>query len=727
MRSGASQQSPDFPAKVTIVVSGDTYTESDRIVRVFTDEQVWGGQYIVELDNADEALNAKDYKGLPIDFNSAFIGAAGSSLAPLWVNDQVFISKEGKLLLQLNCIDAWGLLARVTPNFASSAWNQEWEKEENLENKLLPSGEVISDALIAAISAKYGVTAYGIISSLISDAIGKTVVLDDDDGIINTEKPPLSVGNVISGIRQALDVTKSYLLWKPDGQFHVIQPDLHSTVYSYNVSNLFFSNIEDAAVTLPNRIYFSSYNLAGTEWISGSAQDDASHAAIGLWVDRQYLLANIGLDVRADETTLNNLASGVLSKIQGEKSQGVLVAPMHCSQELFDKISITDDRYTVPRVTTGYVHRITREYDRGVYRVTMQIGGVTSGYTSPGSNPAISLENSNTNKPTPYWRIPAAVQGYHHDLHFTASDWNTVAWTGGGDIKFYDGTTQSIVTGSYNLPNDLVTYLYFDLDDASPTVLKNTTDYLSVMSTKTGVLCMVQRGSDSTVKATVIPSFGKEPLITADIIYLTGLLDKLPNGTYSKILSTYLQAGRIKLTETSGDLDDIDDGSTHAKVKSTDISSGHIKLTTYTGASGKWYDQSEVEIEAGVGITILGEGKLALKTSGGQGEGYLEGLSGYMRIRGLTALKLGVTAHDKLEVDFNGVKALDTLNMNSSNIINITGLTANGNIDFYGGNYIKMPVRATYPSGPINGEFFLLSTDGKPRVRAAGVWEYMYS
>ena len=143
-------------------------------------------------------------------------------------------------------------------------------------------------------------------------------------------------------------------------------------------------------------------------------------------------------------------------------------------------------------------------------------------------------------------QIPKSVQGYQHNVVFSATDQDTVSLAA-VTIKFYDGTTQSISLGSYDIPDASVRYLYFDLDDASPTVLKATDDYLSVLTVNTGVLCMIQKGSGATVKASIIPSNGKTPLITADIIYLTGLLDLMPDGTYGKVLSTIIAAGYIRV------------------------------------------------------------------------------------------------------------------------------------------------------------------------------------
>ena len=59
------------------------------------------------------------------------------------------------------------------------------------------------------------------------------------------------------------------------------------------------------------------------------------------------------------------------------------------------------------------------------------------------------------------------------------------------------------------------------------------------------------------------------------------LLDQTTDGTYSKVLSTDIQAGHIKL-------DSVIDG-TYGKMLSTDIYAGHIKLTTTVDSSGSPY------------------------------------------------------------------------------------------------------------------------------------------
>ena len=661
MRSATlHQSSPTANPKVTLVVGADTHTSegaggNERIIRVYTDEQVWGGQYIIELDNSDEVLNAKDYKGSEVDLNFSFIGETADSLPPLWVHNQQSISREGKLLLQLNCIDAWGLLSQINRCLVGAYYNQEWQQEANLKEMVLPSKKPLPRSLIDAIKVNYGKTIYTIIEELIN-TIGKTVVkaVGDDDGIIATYKPPINIPNALSGVRSLLDMTKVYLLWRREagvGKFRVIKPDAHSTTYSYNTLNLFFSNLEDIAVVIPNRVTFWSLNETGTDWIHGTpAINTPSHNKLKTYIDRHYQLGSMNVDGRASDTTLTALATGALAKIEGERSQGTLVAPMQVTQELFDKIEVIDTRYTTPRTTIGYVHRIVREYDRGVYRITLQLGGATSGYTPPGGDEVEGLAGAGLPEapvvsPDVDWSkiLPKAIQGYQHNITFTAVDWDTVSWSS-ATIKFYGGTTQSILAGNTgDIPDDDIRYIYFDLADANPNVLKITTSYQSVMTEKTGLVCLVQRGSNTGIKATFIPSYGKEPLITPDFIDMTGIKAyTYSDGTQIQgIFGTQIQAGHIRLSAETYFASGYDPTGKEIIVhRGTSAPSDKTKLwfdtatetmkrwdgSAWVTMKGEWYNKSGVLVDATKGIRLYGKdmafGTLANESDARAGTNY---------------------------------------------------------------------------------------------------------
>ena len=686
MRSGSTQSSPTGIPYIRFTVGEDTYVfdgSGSRIKAIRTDEQPFGSKYDVVLDNSDGTLTTKEYDGLEAYLSFGFVTETLSPLPKFWVLNTQLSSEDGEMLMTITCIDAWGLMSFASANFVSSYFNQEWQKEDSLDLMSLPSGEDIPPTLIAELNAGYNKTIFSIITKLVLDSCGEGVYLPpaDNDGRINTLTPPISVSDPVSGIQQVLSLTSCYLLWcdvSGTSKFKVVNPTVHTTVYEYNVSNLFFSNVDSVSVTTPNQVNIWAYDEDGDAWINGVDNDLESQGKLGVTIPVHYFLANMSLDARASQAELTSMAEGYLSKIQGERSVGVIVAPMHCSQELFDKISVTDDSYSPSRIVTGYVHRIVREFEAGtnIYRATLQIGGVATGFVPEGGRvptPLAQIDPPTTpvfKEKFPEWAdiLPRAIQGYSHDITFYITDWNTVSWTG-GTITFYDGTTQTVSAGNTgNLQTDEIYVVYFDLVDAHPNMLKvalRTTYYSTIISEYTGTLCLVQRcltGSGTGHKATMLPSYGKEPYISTDWIDMSGFknwVDPETGDSYSAVLTTDISAGHIHISSDTvfalgydpstkrqtfistpttpyyiGDLwisdtvvkrcttqrltgsysasdwtattmDAISDGTLYSRVLTTDIQSGHIKLSS-TVKDGKWYDESGVEIDANTGINIYG-------------------------------------------------------------------------------------------------------------------------
>jgi hypothetical protein len=90
----------------------------------------------------------------------------------------------------------------------------------------------------------------------------------------------------------------------------------------------------------------------------------------------------------------------------------------------------------------------------------------------------------------------------------------------------------------------------------------------------------------------------------------TGDLDDIADGTYGRVLSTAISAGNILLSSTIGDLDDIADG-TYGKVLSTAISAGNILLSSTVGDLD---DISDGSTYGRVNQTILGAGFIQVGT-----------------------------------------------------------------------------------------------------------------
>ena len=230
-----------------------------------------------------------------------------------------------------------------------------------------------------------------------------------------------------------------------------------------------------------------------------------------------------------------------------------------------------------------------------------------------------------------------SIQGWSHDITFSSSDYNTVAWNGTKQIKLTNGDTFTIAAG--NTGNmTATTYIYLDKGTSS-TVLQTTTTASTAIGSGKILIAVAKNNADASSDATFQVFGGKGGILliadniaantitaneihsntitTTELVFTpyvigTNDLDDIGNGTtYGKILNTSISAGKITLSAAIGDLDDISNG-TYGKVLTTDISSGHILLSAATGtldniSNGTTYSK--------VATTAISAGKILL-TSG---------------------------------------------------------------------------------------------------------------
>lgn len=120
----------------------------------------------------------------------------------------------------------------------------------------------------------------------------------------------------------------------------------------------------------------------------------------------------------------------------------------------------------------------------------------------------------------PAIKLPLAARGWGHDLEFSSTDEDTVAW-GAGTIEIADGvTTFSIVAG--NTGNmAAVTYIYFDRG-VSTTVLQTSTDIGVAVGGKDVILIAVAQNVADADKTAIYQVYGGSggapvvPLLTTD-------------------------------------------------------------------------------------------------------------------------------------------------------------------------------------------------------------------
>ena len=93
-----------------------TYTMADSpnlIVYVSQQEKQYEGKATIILDNSNGAFNAVNYVGYRVQIGWGFncAGTNRYSNAPyMWVVGQQIVSREGKVVIQFDCVDVWVLM-----------------------------------------------------------------------------------------------------------------------------------------------------------------------------------------------------------------------------------------------------------------------------------------------------------------------------------------------------------------------------------------------------------------------------------------------------------------------------------------------------------------------------------------------------------------------------------------------------------------------------------------
>jgi len=619
MRANATQSSPTAHPDTRVVIGVDTYASIDigeeeaRLVSYRLDEQSLGGQYLIEIDNDDSSLTTKEYEGQEVTVYFGFVGVTGSYLHKLIVEKQRFISEEGKLLMQLLCYDTLGKLSLFEGSVGGSIWNHPSQTTEALDQVVLPSGKGLPDALKTAINAQYDKTAWEIITAINTATIGVNITKDIVDDTALGLKPLVVAQDARSGILQALRNTSTYPRLKTNtADIDFVKPDAYGVVGEFYTSNLFFNDTDERAVVTPNKIVFHGIS---TDPETGERTLISTQSPHGEDADSIVLLGEIAEHNDYDPTSRENSttqadvdakAAARLAKLQLSKGTGTFVAPMHCSLELYDKIELRDTRYdpTLPYINyktiTGYVFRIIREYDRGIYRITVELGGVVTGYTPDrGSeakiNPTAPQLTPGNGMPFLPAYLPVVI-----DATFTPTDNDDIAWTS-GTITTADGTTFSFDSGSLHLANSNFYYLYYELDNAT---LQNTQTFGDAVSAERILIAITLKASVAAQKALIIPAKGgKSPSINGDVICASAITaEKLSVTELAAITANMglLNAGEIRLgTGTLG----VDFTGWRLWVES---SVG--RMAGYNNNVLQWYSDTDGRLYAGAGGVSLGAG-----------------------------------------------------------------------------------------------------------------------
>jgi len=726
VRSGATQQSPTASPKVTVTVDSDVYTTEgaggdERITKVRAGEEIWGGLYIIELDNSDDALVSKDYEGEDLTLNFGFTDEAGSDLHTLFVDRQRFISREGELLLQLICYDNWAKLSYFTANLGGSLWNYTHQSMTELNKVFLPSGEELPTDLKDAINAQYDQAVKDIVDKVLSDTLSKSTI-GTGDSKYTSETPQVNAMDARNTIAQALSACMSYL--RLDGSsFKVINMTSPSTAYSYNVANLFFENINGEAVIAPNTIIFHGMTSEGalvqTDTAGGHGVNAASVSKLGTIYEHHFMdwrdIGNLTTQAEVDDR-----ADSRIARLEVGLSVGTLVAPMHCSQELFDKVSITDDRYGTPQTATGIVFGILREYDRGVYRVTLTLGGVEKGHTPDGGEDykeGAEPDYSAIPEPNP----PISMGAYIAHVVFTSTAYDKITWAA-GTIEFR-GVSKSVNASSIDYPGGLTLtathYIYYIWGNP---ILQNSTSASDSVGNDRVLVAVVSKASTSAQLAYALNPYTDSILINTDKV-MDGLVTELKLASEAvstaKLQDSCIVAGKIAANAVTSQK--IYAGAVTAvkiDVATLDAIAANVGTLTSGLINGvtAYFGGGKVICDSG-GVEVRGSGKFKLASTTGSYRGQIYGdTTDQLAIDGNTRIRFLL---NDVQKGMFGVSQFELSYLAKLGDIWGTGyLRIDDYVNFWYADYLKLPQRTSQPSAE-DGALVYDSSDGHLKYYSA--------
>lgn len=295
---------------------------------------------------------------------------------PLKVVSDSGLSEPGTGRITFSCVGWWELLAgsrTVKDPSDASAAPPVWPKDTTVR--------AIINELLQGLSPVY---------------------LDTDDGIVNVYRPHYEADGLestLTTVRNLLDMTLSYIRIREDG-FHIVFPSRTDNItWTYELDgHQFYTRSHTAKISIPNRIVMVP-ELPTSEYspdFVGVALDQTSIDKIGFM---DMITVDPGV-VSLGEA--NSRAHALMSRLQAESSDGLVIIPMNIGQELYDRVRIIDSRIETTAPMDHFVGMIKRVWTTNQYAMEMGLGGLMSHLSSLiTAHPAVPIS---TPEPPPYFR-----------------------------------------------------------------------------------------------------------------------------------------------------------------------------------------------------------------------------------------------------------------------------------------------------------------------------------
>jgi hypothetical protein len=525
---------------------------------------------------------------------------------------------------------------------------------------------------------------------------------DDDALLLHQPKDSFRIpvgGSRLAAFRRLLERTGCVHKFGNDGKIHIFVPTTSGSTYDYEYSlatgHVFFSKAYRKSLVIPNKIVVQSESDDDPQY-SGEATHAVSYA---LLPKTHYVTGTL-----ADDDEAEDIAQAIQNRYALNAEMGAAEVPMNVGAELYDYVKVTDS---------------LREGD---YRVG-NLGGITRIVV-----PEKKIYNMRFNFGDP------PSEAYLKDLYQSVK---REASSSMGDNVDFDRLRVKTLYAERILLDDIL----------------DTATYKRVLSTQISAgkillsdACEFSAGYNPSEKRRTFTSTPTTPYDIGDL-----WLD----ATTVKRCTTARASGAYQAGDwTATTLDAIADGATYGLVYKTDISAGHILLSACI-ASGSWYDESGVEINADTGINIYGTANAlttrATKTGtiqcyvGADGAIYAGAGAVYMdadglHIKGEKILlmssaggylsKIYIDSSGYLIIDaYTGIKA-ETISPKTDLGYDLGASNLRWNdayINFlHLSNYLDLPQRTSHPTA-VEGRMYLNSSDHNIYAYINGSWQTLHN
>lgn len=329
-------------------------------------------------------------------------------------------------------------------------------------------------------------------ADIIDDLFDTYLPVIDSETYVDTLQDPLTITFEQCTLRSALSQlctrTGGYFYIDFDNCLHYFDEELDTVAWWLsdtpdNVNSFAYLNTDidrrDTATTRLDGVYVVGEGVDG--WRGTHAPGDRQ----GIARDGR-ITTNAGVNQRGD-AVLDKYGDAQITYTVKTYQPGLRAGmDVRFVCVLYD----VDDTFTVRRMTIRWDGSGTAYY-------ILTLGAVVNPALQQDRNWMDGLRDVMGPAPTPV--LPTSSQGWSHDIVFSATDNDTVAWAGGGTITLADGTTYAINAGNTgNMGN--ITYIYLDLD-TSEVALQTTILNSTAVGTRKILVAVAEDVADATKDA----------------------------------------------------------------------------------------------------------------------------------------------------------------------------------------------------------------------------------